>query len=50
MIFLVDVHLTGGAVLLRGTLDAAGWTDLLNVRLLTFAEAGLPAQSPDRAV
>lgn len=50
MTFLVDIHLTWQAMLLSSTLTADGWTDLLSLRVRTFAEAGLPAESTDRTV
>lgn len=40
----------GQALLLWGTLAAAGWLDLLPMKLLSFEEAGLPIDSHDRAV
>jgi hypothetical protein len=48
--FLVDIHLTGQATLLRATLAADGWIEMVSLRLYTFAEVGLPIQSTDRTV
>jgi predicted nuclease of predicted toxin-antitoxin system len=50
MNFLLDYNLTGDVVLLRGTLVAEGWLDLLSIRFLTFQEVGLPMDSSDRIV
>jgi hypothetical protein len=50
MTFLVDYNMKGQALLLWGTLAAAGWLDLLPMKLLTFEEAGLPINSNDRVV
>lgn len=50
MTFLVDHNMKGQALLLWGTLAAVGWFDLLPMKLLTFEEARLPADSNDRAV
>jgi len=47
---LVDHNIEGQAVLLWGTLVAEGWSELLPLRLTTFAELGLPIASTDRAV
>ena len=40
----------GQAVLLLGTFNAAGWSELFTVRLVTFEETGLPFDSSDRMV
>jgi hypothetical protein len=50
MTLLVDHNLKGQALLLWGTLAAAGWLTLLPLRLVTFEEAGLPVNSSDRIV
>ena len=47
---LVDEHLRGQAVLIRGTLAAQGWLELLRLHLATFEEVGLPEGSDDRTV
>jgi len=47
---LVEHNMEGQATVLWGTLVAAGWMDLVSVRLVTFAEVGLPFDSSDRVV
>ena len=47
---LVDHNMEGQAILLWGTLAAEGWLDLIPLRLMTFAEVGLPFDSDDRTV
>jgi hypothetical protein len=47
---LVDHNMEGQATLLGGTLVTEGWLDLIPVRLVTFAEVGLPFDSSDRGV
>lgn len=47
---LVDHNMEGQAILLWGALAAAGWLDLVPLRLLTFGEVGLPFDSDDRTV
>ena len=47
---LVDHNMEGQATLLGGTLVTEGWLDLIPVRLVTFAEVGLPFNSSDRNV
>ncbi len=47
---LVDEHLRGQALLLRGSLAAQGWLDLLKLRLAIFEDVGLPEGSDDRTV
>ncbi len=47
---LVDHNMEGQAILLGGTLVTEGWLDLIPVRLVTFAEVGLPFDSSDRIV
>ena len=47
---LVDHNMAGRATLLWGTLAAEGWLDLVPLRLVTFAEVGLPVDTPDRRV
>lgn len=46
----MDHNMEGQAVALWGTLASTGWLDLLALRLVRFAEAGLPVTSDDRAV
>jgi hypothetical protein len=50
MTVLVDHNMEGQAVLLWGTLATEGWLDLMSLRLLTFADVGLPVDSDDRTV
>ncbi len=47
---LVDHNIEGQTLRLWGTLVAEGWPDLLELRLITFAEAGLLITSSDRVV
>jgi hypothetical protein len=47
---LVDHNVEGQATLLWGTLAAAGWLELVPLRLVTFAQVGLPINSSDRVV
>jgi hypothetical protein len=50
MIVLVDYNLNRQAILLSGSLVAGGWLDLAPIRLLTFSDIGLSADSNDRVV
>ena len=50
MIILVDYNLNRQAILLSGSLVNGGWLDLVDLRLVTFREIGLPANSNDRVV
>lgn len=50
MIILADYNLNRQAILLSGSLVNGGWLDLVPIRLVTFAEIGLPADSSDRLV
>jgi hypothetical protein len=45
---LADHNIEGQALLLWGTLGAAGWLELIPLRLVRFAEVGLPHTSTDR--
>ena len=45
---LVDHNVEGQATLLLGTLAADGWLELVPLRLVTFAQVGLPINSTDR--
>jgi len=47
---LVDRDVEGQATLLLSTLASEGWLDLVPIRFVTLAEAGLAADSPDRVV
>lgn len=50
MIVLVDHNLEGYVVLLQGALASEGWLNLLSIRFLLMAEAGLAPDSNDRVV
>ena len=50
MIVLVDYNLNRQALLLSGSIAAGGWLDIAAIKLVTFAEIGLPANSNDRVV
>jgi hypothetical protein len=47
---LADRDVEGQAFLLWGTLSATGWLEWLPLRLVRFADVGLPYDSTDRAV
>ena len=47
---LVDHNMEGYAALLRGTLAAEGWLELVPLRFVTLADLGLPMTSTDRVV
>ena len=47
---LADHNIEGQALLLWGTLGAAGWLELVPMRLVRFIEVGLPYTSSDREV
>ena len=47
---LSDHDIEGHAYSLIGVLGAEGWLEMVDLRLVTFAEAGLPFNSPDREV
>jgi hypothetical protein len=47
---LADHNIEGQALLLWGTLGAAGWLELVPLRLVRFAEVELPHTSTDREV
>jgi hypothetical protein len=50
IIILADHDIEGHAYSLIGVLGAEGWLEMVDLRLATFAEVGLPLDSPDRAV
>ena len=50
MILLVDYNLNRQALLIAGSLAAGGWLDLAPIRLITFRDIGLPANSNDLEV
>lgn len=47
---LAGHNIEGQALLLWGTLGAAGWLALVSLRLLYFHDVGLPYDSSDRVV
>lgn len=47
---LSDHDIEGHAYSLIGILGAEGWLEMVDLRLATFAEVGLPFNSPDREV
>jgi hypothetical protein len=47
---LADHNIEGQASLLWGTLNSMGWLELMSIRLMRFADAGLSADSTDREV
>ncbi|MBM4254556.1 MAG: ACP S-malonyltransferase [Deltaproteobacteria bacterium] len=50
MTLLVDLNVEGHAVLLSGTLAAAGWLELLPLRFVRLVEMNLPYDSTDRVI
>jgi hypothetical protein len=46
----VDHNMRGQAALLWGTLAAAGWLEVVPLRLVTFQEVELSIESSDRAI
>ncbi|AKG20841.1 hypothetical protein [Calothrix sp. 336/3] len=50
MIILADYNLNRQAILMAGSLVAGGWLDITPIRLTTFEDIGLPADSNDREV
>lgn len=50
MIVLADYNLNRQAILLSGSLLAGGWLDIAPIRLVTFENIGLSADSNDRVV
>lgn len=49
-VLLADHNVEGHARLLMGALQALGWVDALDIRLVTFIEVGLTGASTDREV
>lgn len=47
---LADHNIEGQAAILWGTLGARGWLELASLRVMRFADVGLPVDSPDRMV
>ena len=50
ILFLADHDVEGQAKLIFGALNSDGWLDLLPLRLKTFSDVGLAADSTDRLV
>lgn len=50
IVILSDHDIEGHAHSIIGVLGAEGWLDMIDLRLETFAEVGLPFNSSDRAV
>lgn len=50
ILVLADHNIEGQALLLWSALATSGWLDFDLVRLMTFADTGLPFASTDRAV
>jgi len=50
MIVLADYNLNRQAILISGSLVVSGLLDLALIRLRTFEDVGLPADSNDRVV
>ena len=50
MIVLADYNLNRQALLLSGSLAVGGWLDLVPIRLVTFEDLGLSADSNDRVI
>lgn len=47
---LADHDIEGNALSLLATLEQLGWVSLLQLRLVTFEQVGLPINSSDRTV
>jgi predicted nuclease of predicted toxin-antitoxin system len=47
---LADHNVEGQAELLLGVIAAAGWLELVPIRLVTFADVGLRVDSSDRVI
>jgi hypothetical protein len=47
---LADYNLEGQAMMLWGTITAAGWLTVCPLQLLVFADVGLPEDSSDQQV
>ncbi len=50
IVILADHDIEGHAYSLMGVLAAEGWLEMVDLRLVTFAEAGLRLDSSDRLV
>lgn len=50
IIILADHNIEGHALALWDTLSAAGWLELVPLRMVTFVQADLPPESSDRQV
>lgn len=49
-VFLLDHNLEGDADLLLGALAKGGWLEIIHIRMVTFADVGLPTDSADDEV
>ena len=47
---LVDHNLEGQSVLILGTFNKEGWSELFPIRFMTFKDAGLSPESSDRDI
>ncbi len=47
---LLDHNIKGTAVLILGTLATQGWLELLDLRIATFDDVGLPDDTDDRTI
>jgi hypothetical protein len=47
---LLDQNIKGTAALIRGTIAAQGWLDLLELRVATFDDVGLTEETDDRTI
>lgn len=50
ILLLADNDVVGQARILFGAVSAAGWLELVPMRLMTLDEVGLPRDSSDRAI
>ncbi|MBC6480030.1 MAG: ACP S-malonyltransferase [Hormoscilla sp. GM7CHS1pb] len=50
MIVLIDYNLNRKGLILSGSITSGGWLDIVTIRLVTFADVGLSADSDDRIV
>lgn len=47
---LLDQNIKGAALLILGTIATQGWLDLLELRVVTFDDIGLPEGTDDRTI
>jgi hypothetical protein len=50
VIVLADYNLNRQAILMSGSLVVSGFLEFVSIRLMTFKDVGLPADSSDRVV